>query len=45
MHRDPRLYLDDILEAITQIREYTTTLDYDSFSQDRKTQDAVVRNL
>jgi len=45
MHRDPRLYLDDILEAITQIREYTTTLDYDSFSQDRKTQDAVARNL
>lgn len=45
MHRDPRLYLDDILEAITQIREYTSTLDYDSFSQDRKTQDAVARNL
>ncbi|MFO8085004.1 MAG: DUF86 domain-containing protein [Desulfobacterales bacterium] len=45
MHRDPRLYLDDILGAITQIREYTSTMDYDSFSQDRKTQDAVVRNL
>ena len=45
MHRDPHLYLDDILGAITQICEYTSTLDYDSFSQDRKTQDAVVRNL
>jgi uncharacterized protein with HEPN domain len=45
MHRDPRLYLDDILGAITQIHEYTSTLDYDSFSQDRKTQDAVVRDF
>jgi hypothetical protein len=41
----PRLYLDDILEAITQIREYTSTMDYDPFSRDRKTQDAVARNL
>ncbi|OIP90890.1 MAG: hypothetical protein AUK24_03695 [Syntrophaceae bacterium CG2_30_49_12] len=45
MPRDPRLYLDDILEAITQIREYTALTDYEAFAQDRKTQDAVVRNL
>jgi uncharacterized protein with HEPN domain len=46
MHsRDPSLYLDDILEAITQIREYTGSMSYDLFTQDRKTQDAVVRNL
>jgi len=45
MPRDPRLYLDDILEAITQIREYTTSMDYEKFAKDRKTQDAVVRNL
>ena len=45
MRRDPRLYLDDILEAIAQIQEYTTGLDYAMFTQDRKTQDAVVRNL
>ncbi len=45
MQRDPRLYLDDILGAITQIREYTSTLGYDSFSQDRKTQDVGVGNL
>jgi len=45
MPRDPRLYLDDILEAVGQIRKYTTGLDYDGFAQDRKTQDAVVRNL
>jgi len=45
MRRDPRLYLDDILEAIGQIQEYTASLDYGMFAQDRKTQDAVVRNL
>jgi len=45
MPRDPRLYLDDILEAIIQIREYTASTDFESFVRDRKTQDAVVRNL
>ena len=45
MRRDPRLYLDDILDAITQIQEYISGVDYDKFTQDRKTQDAVVRNL
>lgn len=45
MHRDPRLYLDDILEAIAHIREYTASINYEVFVRDRKTQDAVVRNL
>jgi uncharacterized protein with HEPN domain len=45
MHRDPRLYVDDILEAINRVREYTRGLEYESFKQDRKTQDAVIRNL
>lgn len=27
MHRDPRLYLDDILEAINKIRDYTAGMD------------------
>ena len=45
MPRDPRLYLDDILEAIGQIHEYTASLDYGMFARDRRTQDAVVRNL
>jgi uncharacterized protein with HEPN domain len=26
MHRDPRIYLDDILEAIGQIREYILSI-------------------
>lgn len=45
MPRDHRLYLDDILEAIIQIREYTASTDYEAFAHDRKTQDAVARNL
>jgi uncharacterized protein with HEPN domain len=45
MPRDIRLYLDDMLEAIRAIREYTGGMAYDSFAADRKTIDAVVRNL
>lgn len=45
MYRDFRLYLDDILEAIHQIRTYVEDLDEESFTKDRKTQDAVIRNL
>jgi len=46
MHkRDWRLFLEDILEAITTIEEYVKQMDFDSFTNDRKTIDAVVRNL
>ena len=45
MLRDHRLYLDDIREAIRAIREYTEGLTFESFSADRKTIDAVIRNL
>lgn len=45
MPRDYRSYLDDIMEAIGSIREYAAGMDYETFSRDRKTQDAVVRNL
>lgn len=45
MPRDHRLYIDDILAAIASIREYVSGMDYSKFSQDKKTQDAVVRNL
>lgn len=37
--------MDDILEAIAQIQEYTALMDYEAFARDRKTQDAAVRNL
>ncbi|MFQ5981473.1 MAG: DUF86 domain-containing protein [Candidatus Heimdallarchaeota archaeon] len=39
------LFLADILEAIGNIKTYTQNMDYDEFIRDRKTQDAVVRNL
>ncbi len=45
MPRDPRLYLDDILDAIENIQDYMVGLNFSAFQQDRKTQDAVVRNL
>ena len=43
--RDYRLYLEDILKAIESIEKYVEGLDARSFESDRKTQDAVVRNL
>ncbi|MCL6584615.1 MAG: DUF86 domain-containing protein [bacterium] len=43
--RDFRLYLDDIIESIKQIRLYVQGMSMEAFSEDRKTQDAVVRNL
>lgn len=45
MSRDPFLYLDDIIEAITKIRYYTNGMEYEHFSCDEKTVDAVIRNL
>jgi uncharacterized protein with HEPN domain len=45
MPRDFKLYIDDILEAINRIRSYTERQDQEAFTEDRKTQDAVIRNL
>ena len=45
MHRDFRLYLDDISESIQQIRIYLADQNEAAFIKDRKTQDAVIRNL
>lgn len=45
MHRDFRLYLDDILTAIGRVREYAHGLDREGFISDTKTVDAVIRNL
>jgi uncharacterized protein with HEPN domain len=38
-------YLNDILEGMERIEEYISGLTRDQFMQDRKTIDAVVRNL
>jgi uncharacterized protein with HEPN domain len=44
MPRDSSVYLDDILDAINAIRDYTQSLTRDDFARDRKTVDAVGRS-
>jgi len=40
-----RFRIEDILEAITRIQEYSAGLDYPDWQQDQKTVDAVIRNF
>jgi Uncharacterized conserved protein len=39
------LFLNDMLESIERIKEYTSGLTLEGFLIDRRTQDAVLRNL
>jgi uncharacterized protein with HEPN domain len=43
--REWRLRIADILDAIAAIQSYTQEMDYEMFIQDRRTVDAVLRNL
>ena len=43
--RADNLYIDDILDSIQQIEEYTKGIDINVFIKDRKTVDAVIRNI
>ncbi len=45
MSREPRLYLEDILEAIRRVRLLTAGMDRSRFGEDWRTQDATLRNL
>lgn len=45
MTRDPKIFLGHILESIDRILEYTKNLDEDSFADDDKVQDAVLRRI
>lgn len=45
MPRDSSAYFEDILDAIGAIRQYTAELSREDFGRDRKTLDAVLRNL
>jgi uncharacterized protein with HEPN domain len=45
MPRDSRVYLEDVLDAASKIRSYVAGFDFESFGEDGKTVDAVVRNL
>ncbi len=45
MKRNMELYLQDMLESILSIEEYTKDISEDKFCSDRLIQDAVVRRL
>jgi len=43
--KQPEPYLHHIIDAIDTIFQYSKNLDYSSFKKDRKTQDAIIRQL
>ena len=45
MKRDLRLYLDDILECIDKIQQYTNEISEEEFCRNTLLQDAVIRRL
>mgnify|MGYP001613200087 CR=1 FL=1 len=45
MTKDPLVFVKHILQAISKIESYIKEYDLDSFRQDDKTKDAVVREL
>ena len=45
MKRDIRVYIEDILECIAKIEEYTKEITEDEFYENTQTQDAVLRRL
>lgn len=45
MKRDLRVYIDDILQSVTKIEEYTKDVSEDHFCKDTLIQDAVLRRL
>jgi uncharacterized protein with HEPN domain len=40
-----KLFVEDVLESLTRIGNYTENMDFEDFRADRKTIDAVVRNF
>ena len=40
-----RLFVEDIIESIDKIETYVANMQFENFTQDSKTIDAVVRNL
>ncbi|WP_328591262.1 HepT-like ribonuclease domain-containing protein, partial [Methanolobus halotolerans] len=43
--REYRLFLTDIIEAIDEIEDFTSGMDFTEFLNDRKTRKAVVKNI
>lgn len=44
-NRNPRLYLQDILDSIEKIEQYTEGMKFADFKKNRMAQDAVIRNI
>ena len=44
-YRDWRFRIEDIIEAIDKIEQYTNGIDFESWLKDEKTIDAVIRNI
>ena len=44
-HRSIELLIEDLWEAVEKVERYTVGFDHDSFVQDEKTIDSVVRNF
>jgi len=44
-HREWKFRIQDILDAIGAIKKYTRGMEFKTFTEDRRTVDAVVRNL
>ena len=46
MEKSNRVYLEDIIQAISLILDdYVSRISYDEFEKDKKTQDAVIRQI
>ncbi len=45
MRREPRVYVEDILESIEKIEKYTKPISEEDFYKDTQIQDAVLRRL
>lgn len=45
MNKSLKVYIQDIFDSIERIENYVLDMNYDVFTDDRKTVDAVIRNL
>ena len=43
MKRDYRLYIEDILDCVVKIQQFTSGMKYEEFVTDEKTHTAVIR--
>ncbi len=44
-NRSPKLFIDDIIKAISKVELYIKGMTFEEFEKDNKTIDAVIRNL